>query len=127
MGIRRFQLGIAVDEDAFTLLVGLLTEALERIRQEQARKTSLDEKDEKRAARLKASQDALFAGQKPPTDRGLLLDTRETARLLHVCPKTVYTMEKRGRMPQAIRIGSAVRWSHDELNAWVAKGCPPQS
>ena len=121
MPARKVQFAVTLDDDALGLLVDLLTDALNRLHAQPPKPTHVDEK---RAARLKASQNALFAGQKPPTDRGLLLDTRETARLLNVSPKTVYTMEKTGRMPPAIRIGSAVRWSYDELQAWVAKGCP---
>jgi len=38
--------------------------------------------DPRAEARLKASQNALFAGQKPPDDRGLLIDTNQAAKLM---------------------------------------------
>ena len=78
-------------------------------------------------ARLNASQHALFAGQKPPEDRGLLVDTNQVANLLKVCRKTIWTMQTQGRMPKPIRIGSAVRWSYEEIKAWVDAGCPKET
>lgn len=124
MPARKVQLAVTLDDDALGLLVELFTEALNRVQAQTPKPSHLDEK---RAARLRASQNALFAGQEPPTDRGLILDIRETARLLKVSPRTVYTMAKSKRMPPAIRIGSAVRWSYDELKTWIAKGCPPEN
>jgi excisionase family DNA binding protein len=123
MGTRQFRIGITLDEDGSQVLVELLTEALGQVQAQQPRSAPFDEK---RAARPKASQNALFSGQEPPTDRGLLLNTRETARLLNVSARTVFTMEAEKRMPKAIRIGKAVRWSYEELKAWIAKGCPQQ-
>lgn len=70
---------------------------------------------------------AHFGGQQPPTDRGLLIDTKEACKLLKVSSRTLYGMYSQGRMPQPIRIGSAVRWSYEELKAWVAEGCPSPS
>jgi excisionase family DNA binding protein len=75
-------------------------------------------------ARMRASRNALFAGQKPPEDRGLLIDTNQVAKLLKVSARTVWRMEHSGEMPKAIRIGKAVRWGYDEINAWVGAGCP---
>ena len=75
---------------------------------------------------LESSQHALFGGQKPPVDTGLLIDTRETAKLLNVSDRTIWTMNSSGKMPKAIRVGRAVRWSLDELKDWIAEGCPPR-
>lgn len=42
--------------------------------------------------------------------------------------RTLWQMENDGRMPAAIRIGGrAVRWSYEELHAWVNAGCPERS
>ncbi|MBX7167954.1 MAG: helix-turn-helix domain-containing protein [Pirellulales bacterium] len=81
------------------------------------------EQDERRAARLQSSRNALFAGQKPPEDRGLLIDTNQAAKLLKVSARTIWRMEHCGEMPKAIRIGKAVRWSYEDLKAWIAAGC----
>jgi len=75
-------------------------------------------------ARMKVSRNALFAGQKPPEDRGLLIDTNQVAKLLQVSARTVWKMEHAGEMPKAIRIGKAVRWGYEEIQEWVAAGCP---
>lgn len=123
MGTRQFRVAVTLDDDAFQVLTELLTKALGQVQPPPPRPTPLDEK---KAARLKASQEALLAGQELPTDRGLLLNTRETARLLNVSARTVATMESEKRMPGAVRIGRSVRWSYEELKAWIAKGCPPQ-
>lgn len=124
MNTHRLEFAVTLDEKALALMVDLLTQALNRVQTQPSEPTDFDEK---RAARLKASQNVLFAGQKPPTDRGLLLNTRETSRMLRLSEKTLYTLEKTGRMPKAIRIGSAVRWSYEELKAWIAAGCPSQT
>jgi excisionase family DNA binding protein len=73
---------------------------------------------------MKASRNALFAGQKPPQDRGLLIDTNQVAKLLQVSARTVWKMEHVGEMPKAIRIGKAVRWGYEEIQEWVAAVCP---
>jgi excisionase family DNA binding protein len=81
--------------------------------------------DPQREARVRASQHANFGGQKPPEDKGLLIDTRQAAKLLKISARTIFQMEKDGRMPAAIRIGDrAVRWSYMELQEWVNAGCP---
>jgi excisionase family DNA binding protein len=70
------------------------------------------------------AQHAHFAGQKPPTEFGLLIDMREASKLLKVSERTIYGMHTQGRMPKPIRIGSAVRWPYNQLQAWVDAGCP---
>ena len=80
--------------------------------------------DDRADARMKASRNALFAGKKPPEDRGLLIDVNEVAKLLKVSARHVYRMEEAGAIPKAIRIGAAVRWSFDEITNWIAAECP---
>ena len=70
------------------------------------------------------SQHAHFAGQKLPTEFGLLIDMREASKLLKVSQRTIYAMHSQGRMPKPIRIGSAIRWPYNQLKAWVDSGCP---
>ena len=50
----------------------------------------------------------------------LLISGREAAKLLSVCERTLYTLTKAGEIP-AVRIGRAVRYSVDELQAWVRR------
>ena len=70
------------------------------------------------------SQHAIFGGQPPPQDHGLLIDTRQTAQLLNVSHRTVWSMQRDGKMPKPIRIGRAVRWGYEEIKQWVNAGCP---
>ena len=50
----------------------------------------------------------------------LLVSPREAARLLSICEKTLWTLSKNGEIP-AVRIGRAVRYSMDELQAWIRR------
>ena len=110
------QVGITLDENAVGILLALLRQSV----------PNAVANDDERQARVGASQHALFGGQKPPDNKGLMIDTKAAAKLLNVCEKTLWTMWNTGRMPAPIRIGRAVRWGYDELRAWVAAGCPPK-
>ena len=112
----QLQIGITLDENAVAALVTLMRKAFPDT-------TVLDEK---REARFRASQHALFRGEKPPEDKGLLIDSRQAGKLLKVSDRTIWRMWNDGEMPQPIRIGRAVRWSYEELKAWVEAGCPKQ-
>jgi excisionase family DNA binding protein len=87
----------------------------------------VDDSSEKRDARLRASQNAIFAGQKPPKEQCLLIDTKAASRLLGVSDRTIFTMSTTGKMPPPIRIGRAVRFSAEALRKWVEAGCPPMA
>jgi len=56
----------------------------------------------------------------PETVPCLLLTPRQAARSLNVCERTLYGLTRRGQIP-AIRIGRAVRYSVDDLKAWIKK------
>src|SRR5436309_3221584 len=62
------------------------------------------------------------AGSAPPesTRTPLLVDRREAARLLSLSPRTIFTLTKSGQLPSK-RIGRNVRYSVDELVAWLSK------
>lgn len=49
----------------------------------------------------------------------LLVDIPEAARLLSVCPRTVWTLKDRGELP-TVRIGRSVRFRVADLEAFVA-------
>lgn len=111
-----FNIGITIERESLPALIELTKTVLSAVRRD----------DEDRTARQRASQQALFAGQKPPTDKGLLINSREAARLLKVSERTLWRMWNDGRMPKPIRIGQAVRFGFEELDAWVNAGSPPQ-
>jgi len=54
----------------------------------------------------------------------LLLDAKGAARLLAVGRTHLYGLLASGRLPRPVRLGRAVRWRRDELEAWTAAGCP---
>ena len=110
----QFQIGVTIDENAAETLAELMKRVVREV-------TGIDEQKE---ARLRASQHALFCGQNPPEHMGLLIDTKQAAKLLKVSERTLWGMWNSREMPKPIRIGRAVRWSYDELKAWVAAGCP---
>jgi excisionase family DNA binding protein len=113
----QLQMAINLDENAARTLAELLAPAIK-----QAVGLAGGELDAKREARLRASQNALFGGEKPPEDKGLLIDTRQAAKLLRVSERTLLNMGKRGELPPPIRIGRAVRWSLAALQKWVDAG-----
>ena len=115
----QIQLAITLDETAAKTLAELLSPAIK-----QAAGLPANEFDERKSARLRASQNAIFGGEGPPEDQGLLVDSREAARLLKVSPRTLWQMHTTGEMPPPIRIGRAVRWSLEVLKKWVEAGCP---
>jgi excisionase family DNA binding protein len=75
-------------------------------------------------AAQKRSMHARLGGNELPTEHGLLLDTRDVAKLLKVSNRTIFSMHTKGRMPAPIRIGFAVRWPYKQLCEWVEAGCP---
>jgi excisionase family DNA binding protein len=115
----QLQLTINFDESAINSLTELLVPVIRK-----AIGHPHTEYDPKQEARLRASQNALFAGEKLPTDQGILIDSREVAKLLKVSPRKLWKMQDTGEMPPPVRIGRAVRWSYEALKKWVDSGCP---
>jgi len=50
----------------------------------------------------------------------MLLTPRQAAKALNVCERTLYGLAKSGDLP-AIRIGRAVRYSMDDIRAWIER------
>ena len=115
------QLVITLDDAAAKSLAEILAPALK-----QAMGLPVPESDERRNARLRASQNAIFGGEKLPDDQGLLIDTKAAAKLLKVSTRTLWKMHTTGEMPTPIRIGRAKRWSLEALKKWVDAGCPAE-
>lgn len=63
----------------------------------------------------------------PPLSAGpLMLDCVEAAALMGVCRATFWKLHSQGRVPLPIRFGRVVRWRRQEIEAWIAAGCPPR-
>jgi excisionase family DNA binding protein len=53
----------------------------------------------------------------------LLITAAEFASLLHVSTRTLWRLRSAGRLPDAVRLGGAVRWRLDDVKNWIAGGC----
>ena len=53
-----------------------------------------------------------------------LLNVEQVASLLRCSRRSVSRMSESGAMPAPRRLGSLVRWSQSEIEAWVKAGCP---
>ena len=56
-----------------------------------------------------------------------LLTVPETAELCSISDEHVRRMTDRGAMPKPCRLGRAVRYRLDEIEAWIADYCPDLS
>lgn len=62
-----------------------------------------------------------------PETAGLMIDTRTTAKLLNISPRTLHRLDEEQAIPQPMRIGKKViRWRLAEIRAWMDAGCPPR-
>jgi len=53
-----------------------------------------------------------------------LVDSKEAARLCSISPKTFYSLDQTGAVPQSIRLKSCRRWSVEQLKIWCVSNCP---
>ena len=111
------QIDVTFDEEAMKSVAELIRAVLPKP----------DPEEQRRQARLQSSQNALFKGQKPPEDQGLLLDIKETAKLLKVGERTLWGLVNDKKILAPIRIGRSMRWSLDGLKAWIAAGGPVEN
>ncbi len=60
----------------------------------------------------------------PPAEEVRLLDVNAVAQFLSCSTRHVYRLTDAGRMPRPRKLGTLVRWDHQELEKWVADDCP---
>lgn len=53
-----------------------------------------------------------------------LLDIHSVAKLLVCSPRHARRLADTGRMPRPVKLGALVRWSRQEIEDWIAQGCP---
>ena len=124
-----FHISISANRNAIRTLLGLLEfklsgESLQSLARLVSQAVGQLKEPLANTTAKERSEHAHLGGQKLPTDMGLLVDTREATKLLKVSSRKLWEMENSGRMPKAVRIGRAVRWSYAELQAWIDEGCP---
>lgn len=61
----------------------------------------------------------------PPRSARRMGDVKAVAGILACSQRHVYRLADSSRMPRPIKLGSLVRWDLDEIDAWIAAGCPP--
>lgn len=56
----------------------------------------------------------------------LCTDADGVARMLNISPRTVRRLDDGGKLPAALPLGRAKRWSIAEIEDWIAAGSPPR-
>ena len=54
------------------------------------------------------------------------LVTAEVASLFGCSVRHVWSLHRRGNLPEPVRLGRCVRWSRVTLLSWLEQGCPPR-
>lgn len=57
----------------------------------------------------------------------VLLSVADVARRLGVSSRTVWRLDAAGKLPRKIRLGGSARWRSDEIEGWIAVGCPARA
>lgn len=53
-----------------------------------------------------------------------MMTVKEVAGLMGCSIRTVWSLADTGRMPAPVRVRRIVRWRSDEVQEWIAAGCP---
>ncbi len=53
-----------------------------------------------------------------------LLDAANLSKILSLSKRQIFRLNSCGKIPAPIRIGGAVRWSAEEISAWLKAGAP---
>ena len=64
------------------------------------------------------------SAQQSRLEQHRLVCAKELAQTLSLSKRQVFRLNSCGKIPAPIRIGGAVRWSAEEISAWLAAGAP---
>ena len=53
-----------------------------------------------------------------------LLTAKAVGEMLSLSKRQIFRLNSSGKIPAPVRIGGAVRWSAEEISAWLAAGAP---
>ena len=54
----------------------------------------------------------------------ILIDAKEAAALCGMSRTTWYKLVASGKAPSPVKLGMLARWRRNELDDWIAAGCP---
>ena len=57
-----------------------------------------------------------------PNIRSLTLDVKQVAQLLGLSRRSVYRLLDAGQIPKPLKLGSATRWRHKDIEQFVEAG-----
>ena len=57
-------------------------------------------------------------------NNALAISARDLAGLLGISLRQCWRLNAAGRLPKPVRLGGSVRWSAEEISAWLAAGAP---
>src|ERR1700722_7773678 len=76
----------------------------------------------------------LSDGPVPPTDHAdqhtngdlspLLYDSTDLCHILRCSKATLHRLKSGNKLPKALRLGGQLRWSAEEVQAWIRAGLP---
>jgi len=53
-----------------------------------------------------------------------LIDVKEVAAICGFSTRHVYRIAHSGRMPRPIMLNGLIRWRREDIEQWIADGCP---
>jgi hypothetical protein len=62
----------------------------------------------------------------PPETVPSLINATQLALMLGVSETYAKEMDRSGRIPGGVDVGSFRRWSHQVVSDWIRQGCPKQ-
>lgn len=61
------------------------------------------------------------------THPSLVLTVEDVATKLRISVRSVWRLDAKNLMPNAIRVGGATRWRAADIDGWVDAGCPDRA
>jgi prophage regulatory protein len=61
----------------------------------------------------------------PAASDAKLVNAADAARICGISRTLWFDLRAAGRVPKPLRLGRRVLWNRDELDQWMAAGCPP--
>ncbi len=71
-----------------------------------------------------AVEERITESKQQPRGAPAMLDVQAVAELLSCSTRHVYRLSDMGRMPRPVKLGALVRWPREQLEGWIAEGCP---